>query len=49
MEGSDARRRKGMFYRLLAFWDRYRVLTSAVLIVSVLGLGAYLVEHMVGR
>lgn len=38
-----------MFYRLLAFWDRYRVLTSAVLIVSVLGLGAYLVEHVVGR
>ena len=38
-----------MLYRLLAFWDRYRVLTTAVLIVSALGLGAYLVEHVVAR
>jgi hypothetical protein len=38
-----------MFYRLLAFWDRYRVLTTAVLIVSGLGLGAYLLEHLVAR
>jgi len=38
-----------MFYRLLAFWDRYRVLTNTVLIVSVLGFGAYLAEHIVGR
>ena len=36
-----------MFYRLLAFWDRYRVLSTAVLIVSGLGLGAYLLEHLV--
>jgi hypothetical protein len=35
-----------MFYRLLAFWDRYRVLTTAVLIVGALGLGAYLLEHL---
>ena len=38
-----------MFYRLLAFWDRYRVLTTAVLIVGALGLGAYLVEHLVAQ
>jgi hypothetical protein len=38
-----------MLYRLLAFWDRYRVLTTAVLIVGALGLGAYLVEHLVAQ
>jgi hypothetical protein len=38
-----------MFYRLLAFWDRYRVLMTAVLIVGALGLGAYLVEHLVAQ
>jgi hypothetical protein len=38
-----------MFYRLLAFWDRYRVLTTTVLIVGALGLGACLVEHFVAR
>lgn len=38
-----------MFYRLLAFWDRYRVLTTAVLIVGVLGLGAYLLERLVAQ
>jgi hypothetical protein len=38
-----------MFYRLLAFWDRYRVLTIGVLIVSALGLGAYLLEHIVSQ
>jgi hypothetical protein len=38
-----------MFYRLLAFWDRYRGLTTAVLIVSALGLGACLLEHLVAR
>ena len=35
-----------MLYRLLAFWDRYRVLTTAVLIVGALGLGAYLLEYL---
>ena len=38
-----------MFYRLLAFWDRHRVLTTAVLIVGALGLGAYLLEHLVAQ
>jgi hypothetical protein len=38
-----------MFYRLLAFWDRYRALTTGVLIVSALGLGAYLLEHIVAQ
>ena len=38
-----------MLYRLLAFWDRYRVLSAAVLIVGALGLGAYLVEHLVAQ
>ena len=38
-----------MFYRLLALWDRYRVLTTGVLIVSALGLGAYLLEHLMVR
>ena len=38
-----------MFYRLLAFWDRYRVLTTGVLIVSALSFGAYLLEHIVSQ
>jgi hypothetical protein len=38
-----------MLYRLLAFWDRYRVLSTAVLIVGALGLGAYLLEHLVAQ
>lgn len=39
----------GMFYRLLALWNRYRALTTGLLIVSALGLGAYLLEHLVAR
>lgn len=38
-----------MFYRLLAFWDRNRALTTAVLIVGVLGLGAFLLERLVAQ
>jgi hypothetical protein len=35
-----------MLYRLLALWDRYRALTTGVVILSVLGLGAYLLERL---
>jgi hypothetical protein len=38
-----------MFYRLLALWDRYRAVTTGVVILGVLGLGAYLLEHLGGR
>jgi len=36
----------GMLYRLLAFWDRYRAATTWVAILTVLGLGVYLLEHL---
>ena len=35
-----------MLYRLLAFWDRYRAATTWVAILTVLGLGVYLLEHL---
>jgi hypothetical protein len=35
-----------MLYRLLAFWDRYRAMTTGVAILTVLGLGVYLLEHL---
>ena len=35
-----------MFYRLLALWDRYRAATAGLVILGVLGLGAYLLEHL---
>jgi hypothetical protein len=38
-----------MLYRLLALWDRYRALTTGVVILGVLGLGAYLLEHLGAR
>ena len=37
-----------MFYRLIALWDRHRVLVSGVFIVSALGVAACLLEHLTG-
>ena len=45
--GASALTRTGcMLYRLLAFWDRYRAMTTGVAILTVLGLGVYLLEHL---
>ena len=38
-----------MLYRLLALWDRYRAMTTGLIILTVLGLGAYLLEHLGAR
>ena len=35
-----------MLYRLLALWDRHRVLGTWGVIAGVLGLGAYVLEHL---
>jgi len=38
-----------MLYRFLALWDRYPALTAGVVIVGALGVGAYLLEHLVAH
>jgi hypothetical protein len=38
-----------MLYRLLALWDRHRALATWVVIAGVVGLGAYVLEHLAGR
>ena len=38
-----------MLYRLLALWDRYRAMTTGLIILTALGLGTYLLEHLGAR
>ena len=37
-----------MFYRLIALWDRHRVMMTGVFIVSALGVAACVLEHLAG-